>query len=99
MRSPRSREQLADELYILPAGPARGVPPLVGAADVEPMETGRVDSHGGRVVNALTRLVPGLNRRSLAKLTDLRPRLACFGHGPPVSDPGLFADRVARLAA
>jgi hydroxyacylglutathione hydrolase len=149
--------------------PQAGVPLLVGAADVEAMETGRVDSHGGRVVNALTRLVPtaphpverglkegdlvggfevlevpghspgslafwrandkvlicgdtvtnmggtprrpwlmlvpgflnhdtGLNRRSLAKLTDLRPRLACFGHGPPVSDPGLFADRVARLA-
>ncbi|HWN33373.1 MAG TPA: MBL fold metallo-hydrolase [Pseudonocardia sp.] len=224
MRAPRSREELADQLFLLPAGPGRllnsylladtvldsglrwsgrliarslqgatvrahalshahfdhagssgwlcrelGIPLFVGAADVAAMEAGRVDSHGGRVINALTRLVPtqghrverglkegdlvggfevlevpghspgalafwrpadkvlicgdtvtnmfgtsgksrlmtvpgflnhdsALNRRSLAKLTDLRPRLACFGHGPPVADPGLFADRVTRLA-
>lgn len=40
----------------------------------------------------------GLNRRSIAKLAQLRPRLACFGHGPPISDPGLFADCLTRLA-
>jgi glyoxylase-like metal-dependent hydrolase (beta-lactamase superfamily II) len=39
-----------------------------------------------------------MNRRSLAKLTDLRPSLVCFGHGPPVTDPGLFTDAVLRLA-
>ncbi|HZZ50312.1 MAG TPA: MBL fold metallo-hydrolase [Pseudonocardia sp.] len=50
-------------------------------------------------------MVPGLlnhdtaqGRSSLAKLTELRPSLACFGHGPPVTDPGLFASRVNRLA-
>jgi hydroxyacylglutathione hydrolase len=220
----RTRERLADELYVLPAGPGRlmnsyliadtvvdsglrwsgrliaralrgatvrahalthahfdhagsagwlcrelEVPLLVGAADADAMESGRVDSHGGAAINALTRLfptrphpverrlkegdlvggfevldvpghspgavaywraadrvllcgdtitnlagsarrprlmaVPGfldhdtpMNRRSLAKLTDLRPSLVCFGHGPPVTDPGLFTDAVLRLA-
>jgi glyoxylase-like metal-dependent hydrolase (beta-lactamase superfamily II) len=145
-----------------------GVPLLVGTADADAMRTGRVDSHGSGLINAVTRLVgtaahpvdrglkegdqvggfevlevpghspgavafwrerdrvllsgdtitnlygspgrprltavPGfldhdtpLNRRSLAKLADLRPRLVCFGHGPPVSDPGLFSDAAARI--
>ncbi|HEY2205692.1 MAG TPA: MBL fold metallo-hydrolase [Pseudonocardia sp.] len=39
-----------------------------------------------------------MNRRSLAKLTDLRPSLVCFGHGPPLADPGLFTDAASRLA-
>ena len=220
----RSREQLADEVYVLPAAPGRlinsyllgdtvidsgmrwsgrsiarslrgadvrahalthahfdhagssgwlcrelGVPLLVGEADVAAMESGRVDTHGGPVVNALTRLVPtrshpverglaegdlvggfevlevpghspgslafwrardrvllcgdavtnlagtrkrphlmilpallsfdsALNRRTVAKLAELRPALALFGHGPPVRDPGLFADSVRQLA-
>jgi hydroxyacylglutathione hydrolase len=37
------------------------------------------------------------NRRSARRLAELRPRLACFGHGFAVTDPGLFADAVDRL--
>jgi glyoxylase-like metal-dependent hydrolase (beta-lactamase superfamily II) len=37
------------------------------------------------------------NRRSAARLAELRPRLACFGHGFAVTDPGRFADAVHRL--
>jgi hydroxyacylglutathione hydrolase len=37
------------------------------------------------------------NRRSAARLAALRPRLACFGHGFAVTDPGRFADAVHRL--
>jgi hydroxyacylglutathione hydrolase len=37
------------------------------------------------------------NRRSAARLAELRPRLACFGHGFAVADPGRFADAVDRL--
>jgi hydroxyacylglutathione hydrolase len=37
------------------------------------------------------------NRRSAARLAELRPRLACFGHGFAVTDPGSFADAVHRL--
>jgi hydroxyacylglutathione hydrolase len=37
------------------------------------------------------------NRRSARRLADLRPRLACFGHGFAVTDPGQFADAVDRL--
>jgi glyoxylase-like metal-dependent hydrolase (beta-lactamase superfamily II) len=37
------------------------------------------------------------NRRSAARLAELRPRLACFGHGFAVIDPGWFADAVHRL--
>jgi hydroxyacylglutathione hydrolase len=33
---------------------------------------------------------PALNRRSMRRLAGLRPKLACFGHGPPVEDPGLL---------
>jgi hydroxyacylglutathione hydrolase len=31
------------------------------------------------------------NRRSAHRLAELRPRLACFGHGFAVTDPGIFA--------
>jgi hydroxyacylglutathione hydrolase len=37
------------------------------------------------------------NRISARRLADLRPRLACFGHGPPVTDPGRFTAAVERL--
>lgn len=30
-------------------------------------------------------------RRSAARLAELRPRLACFGHGFAITDPGVFA--------
>jgi hydroxyacylglutathione hydrolase len=37
------------------------------------------------------------NRRSAARLAGLRPRLACFGHGFAVADPGRFAAAIHRL--
>jgi hydroxyacylglutathione hydrolase len=37
------------------------------------------------------------NRRSAARLAELRPRLACFGHGFAVTDPGRFAAAIHRL--
>jgi len=37
------------------------------------------------------------NRRSAARLAELRSRLACFGHGFAVTDSGRFADAVHRL--
>jgi glyoxylase-like metal-dependent hydrolase (beta-lactamase superfamily II) len=37
------------------------------------------------------------NRASARRLAQLRPALACFGHGPPLRDPGKLADFVARL--
>ena len=39
------------------------------------------------------------NRRSAGRLAGLRPRLACFGHGFAVSDPGRFASVVQQAAA
>jgi hydroxyacylglutathione hydrolase len=39
------------------------------------------------------------NRRSAARLAELRPRLTCFGHGFAVTDAGRFADAVHRLLA
>jgi hydroxyacylglutathione hydrolase len=39
------------------------------------------------------------NRRSAGRLAELRPRLACFGHGFAVSDPGRFAAAVQQAAA
>ncbi|HEY4427664.1 MAG TPA: MBL fold metallo-hydrolase [Solirubrobacteraceae bacterium] len=41
---------------------------------------------------------PARNRASARRLAELRPRLTCFGHGPPLSDPGRLADFAARLA-
>ena len=37
------------------------------------------------------------NRCSACRLAGLRPRLACFGHGFAVTDPGRFTDAVDRL--
>jgi glyoxylase-like metal-dependent hydrolase (beta-lactamase superfamily II) len=41
---------------------------------------------------------PAQNRRSIAKLAELRPRLVCFGHGPPLTDLKVL-DRVAETLA
>jgi glyoxylase-like metal-dependent hydrolase (beta-lactamase superfamily II) len=38
---------------------------------------------------------PARNRQSARRLAELRPALACFGHGPPLRDP----DRLASFAA
>jgi len=40
---------------------------------------------------------PARNRASARKLAELRPALACFGHGAPLRDPDKLADFVARL--
>lgn len=40
---------------------------------------------------------PQLNRESARRLADLRPELVCFGHGPPLRDPDVFAAAVARF--
>lgn len=37
------------------------------------------------------------NRRSLARLLQLRPRLTCFGHGFAITDPGRFTAAAERL--
>ncbi|HLH14826.1 MAG TPA: MBL fold metallo-hydrolase [Solirubrobacteraceae bacterium] len=42
---------------------------------------------------------PERNRESARRLAQLRPRLACFGHGAPLRDPGRLAEFVARLPA
>jgi glyoxylase-like metal-dependent hydrolase (beta-lactamase superfamily II) len=41
---------------------------------------------------------PARNRRSARRLAALRPQVACFGHGPPLRDPGRLAEFVAGLA-
>ena len=40
---------------------------------------------------------PRRNRASARRLAALRPSLACFGHGPPLRDPGKLVDFVERL--
>jgi glyoxylase-like metal-dependent hydrolase (beta-lactamase superfamily II) len=40
---------------------------------------------------------PPRNRESARRLAALRPALACFGHGPPLRDPGKLADFASRL--
>lgn len=40
---------------------------------------------------------PARNRESARKLAELRPVLACFGHGPPLRDPGKLAEFVTGL--
>jgi glyoxylase-like metal-dependent hydrolase (beta-lactamase superfamily II) len=40
---------------------------------------------------------PARNRDSARRLAELRPSLACFGHGPPLRDPGRLAEFVAGL--
>jgi hydroxyacylglutathione hydrolase len=42
---------------------------------------------------------PARNRTSAHRLAELRPALACFGHGAPLRDPGKLAEFVARLPA
>jgi hydroxyacylglutathione hydrolase len=42
-------------------------------------------------------LDPAQNRRSARKLSSLKPKLVCFGHGPPLRDTTRFADHIARL--
>jgi len=36
------------------------------------------------------------NRRSIQTLVDLKPRMVCFGHGPPLRHPELLEQFVAR---
>jgi glyoxylase-like metal-dependent hydrolase (beta-lactamase superfamily II) len=40
---------------------------------------------------------PPRNRASARRLAALRPALTCFGHGPPLRDPGLLAEFVDSL--
>jgi hydroxyacylglutathione hydrolase len=40
---------------------------------------------------------PARNRESARRLAELRPALACFGHGAPLRDPGKLAEFVAKL--
>jgi glyoxylase-like metal-dependent hydrolase (beta-lactamase superfamily II) len=40
---------------------------------------------------------PPRNRQSIRRLAALRPSLVCFGHGPPLRDPGPLAEFAARL--
>jgi glyoxylase-like metal-dependent hydrolase (beta-lactamase superfamily II) len=49
--------------------------------------TGR---HGLREPPSFLSADPAQNRRSAALLGSLRPRVVCFGHGPPLHDPGLL---------
>jgi glyoxylase-like metal-dependent hydrolase (beta-lactamase superfamily II) len=42
-------------------------------------------------------LDPDQNRRSAVRLAELEPRLACFGHGPPLRDPAKLRRFVARF--
>lgn len=41
---------------------------------------------------------PARNRESARRIAQLRPALACFGHGPPLRDPDKLAAFVAALA-
>jgi hydroxyacylglutathione hydrolase len=41
---------------------------------------------------------PARNRTSARRLAELRPALACFGHGPPLRDPDMLAEFVDGLA-
>jgi glyoxylase-like metal-dependent hydrolase (beta-lactamase superfamily II) len=38
-----------------------------------------------------------MNRQSARRLATLEPELVCFGHGPPLRDPKIFAAAVNRL--
>jgi glyoxylase-like metal-dependent hydrolase (beta-lactamase superfamily II) len=40
---------------------------------------------------------PARNRQSARRLATLRPRVTCFGHGPPLRDPGKLEDFISRL--
>jgi glyoxylase-like metal-dependent hydrolase (beta-lactamase superfamily II) len=41
---------------------------------------------------------PAQNRRSMQTLVDLKPRVVCFGHGPPLRNPKVLEQFVARRA-
>lgn len=41
---------------------------------------------------------PALNRDSARRIAALEPELVCFGHGPPLRDPGRLSAAVAALA-
>jgi glyoxylase-like metal-dependent hydrolase (beta-lactamase superfamily II) len=40
---------------------------------------------------------PARNRASARRLAALRPNLVCFGHGPPLRDPGELSDFIDRM--
>lgn len=40
---------------------------------------------------------PARNRASARRIAELRPRIACFGHGPVLRDPGRIAEFAAGL--
>jgi hydroxyacylglutathione hydrolase len=40
---------------------------------------------------------PARNHESARRLAELRPALACFGHGAPLRDPGKLSEFVAKL--
>ena len=42
-------------------------------------------------------LDPIMNRRSAARLAELQPRLACFGHGPPLRNPQRLLEFVSEF--
>jgi glyoxylase-like metal-dependent hydrolase (beta-lactamase superfamily II) len=42
---------------------------------------------------------PPRNRESARRLAALEPALVCFGHGPPLRNPGELADFASRLPA
>jgi glyoxylase-like metal-dependent hydrolase (beta-lactamase superfamily II) len=42
---------------------------------------------------------PPRNRESARRLSALQPALVCFGHGPPLRNPGELADFVSELPA
>ena len=40
---------------------------------------------------------PAANRASIRRLAALEPAVVCFGHGPPLRDPGRLAAFAAAL--
>jgi hydroxyacylglutathione hydrolase len=50
-----------------------------------------------REPEAVFTLDPAQNRRSARRFLPLEPRLVCFGHGPPLRDPAIFARFIERL--
>ena len=42
---------------------------------------------------------PAQNRRSILLLASLKPKVVCFGHGPPLRDPEVLERYAADLAA
>jgi glyoxylase-like metal-dependent hydrolase (beta-lactamase superfamily II) len=56
-------------------------------------------SPGLREPSRLFTVDPEENRRSIRKVAALRPRLVCFGHGPPLADGDAFVRWAEGLAA